>query len=159
LPSVLTNQIRSLPPPPPDLAYTMHEWLQVENNHGKDFRLKLIDAPTEDEVLEKRVAAYEAAEAARKAEIDAAEAKVLAAAEIKRAEVSADAMHAWWEARRATVWQQVQEEVSAQLDGTVDGACDAIEVRRGHRYGSAFFACLPQETPALLRLFVGRQSN
>jgi putative heme iron utilization protein len=58
--------------------------LQVDNNNRKDYLLRLVDAPSEDEVLEARVRAYEEAEAARLAAISEAEAKLAAAADDER---------------------------------------------------------------------------
>lgn len=53
-----------------------HANAQVDNNAGRDFELELVDAPTEEQVLERRAAAYEAAEKARQEAIDAAEAEL-----------------------------------------------------------------------------------
>jgi peptidyl-tRNA hydrolase len=105
----------------------------VDNNGGNNFRLKLIDAPTEEEVLERRAREFEAAERGRLAQISAAEAEIAAQIDKERREVEKEAMHEWWRARRAVLRKQAEDLIASQMSGNVDGCVDSIDVRARHR--------------------------
>ena len=59
-------------------AFTHPTVLQTDNNGNRNFKLSLVDALTEDQLLERRVRLFKEAEDARLKEIEEAESKVRA---------------------------------------------------------------------------------
>lgn len=110
-------------------AVTAAVVVQTENNSGNDFQLKLVGAPTEEEVLERRAQEFEAAERDRVAQIAAAEAEIAEQIAEERRTAESDAMHEWWRSRRAELRAQAAHIVDAEISGHVDGCADQIEVR------------------------------
>eukprot|EP00892_Ulva_mutabilis_P005442 jgi/Ulvmu1/326/UM001_0330.1 len=100
---------------------------KTENNSGNDFQLRLVGAPSEEEVLDRRAREFEAAERDRVAQIAAAEAKIAEQVAEEQREAESDAMHAWWRGRRAELRQQASHIVDAEVSGNVDGCADAQE--------------------------------
>jgi hypothetical protein len=102
----------------------------VDNNDGRDFQLQLVDALSEQELSERRIVAFRAAETKRLAQIEEAEAEIKqqVAAEVKVMEK--EAMREWWQRRRQELRAEAKDEVVRRLDGDVGGTTvDAIEVR------------------------------
>jgi hypothetical protein len=102
---------------------------QVDNNEGRDFKLTLVDAPTEDEILDRRAREFEAAERDRLAQIAQAEAEVSKEVAAQREDAEGDAMHEWWRVRRAELRQQAIDMVQQELGGGGEGCADSMDVR------------------------------
>ena len=98
--------------------------VQVDNNEGRDYTLALVDAPSEDEVLERRARAFEAAESQRLEQINAAEARLQSAADAEADKVAKAAMTDWWDARRIQLREAVKHEVEKQTDPRKRNDCD-----------------------------------
>lgn len=102
---------------------------QVDNNEGLDYKLKLLDAPSEEEILDRRAREFAAAERDRLAQIGEAEAEISKEVGAEREEVEGDAMHEWWRVRRSELRQHAIELVQQELGGGGDGCADAQEAR------------------------------
>ena len=96
---------------------------------GNDYTLQLVDAPSEDDVLERRARACETAEGLRLRQINEAETRLQEAAEEERTRVATAAMADWWDARRIQLKEAVKHEVEKQINGGADGTAEAQEVR------------------------------
>lgn len=102
--------------------------MQVDNNEGLDYKLKLVDAPTEEEVLDRRAREFEAAERDRLTQIAQAEAEISKDVAAQREDAEGDAMHEWWRVRRGELRQHAIELVQQEMGGGGDGCADAMEV-------------------------------
>jgi hypothetical protein len=102
--------------------------VQVDNNEGLDYKLKLVDAPTEEEVLDRRAREFEAAERDRLAQIAQAEAEISKEVAAQREEAEGDAMHEWWRVRRGELRQQAIEMVAQEMGGVGEGCADSMDV-------------------------------
>lgn len=114
----------------PSNATDLHPHVQVDNNNGLDYTLPLTGALTEDQVLAGRVAAYEAQDAARTRDIDAAEAELWARVQAQAREASESAMRAFREKCVDEMRAEAQARVAKLLDRpTNPGAPSKVVVR------------------------------
>lgn len=102
---------------------------QVDNNEGLDYKLKLVDAPTEDEIENRRAREFEAAEHDRLLQIAEAEAEISKEVGAEREDAEGDAMHDWWRVRRADLRQHAINMVQQELGGSGEGCADSLDVR------------------------------
>lgn len=104
--------------------------MQVDNNDGKDFQLQLVGALSEEEINERRIAAFHEAETKRTAQIEEAEAEIRQHVAEEVDKVEKQAMREWWQRRRQELREESKAEVARRLDGDVGGGtADRVEVR------------------------------
>lgn len=106
----------------------------MDNNDGDNYQLDLVDAPTEQELSERRAAAFREAEASRLTEIEGAEAEIRQKAAEEVAAVEKEAMRDWWQRRREGLREEAKREVERQLDGAGGNAAIKIEARAPSRH-------------------------
>ncbi|NJR42995.1 MAG: hypothetical protein HC767_10350 [Akkermansiaceae bacterium] len=100
----------------------------MDNNEGLDYKLKLVGAPTEEEILDRRAREFEAAERDRVAQIAQAEAEISKDVAAQREAAEGDAMHEWWRVRRGDLRRQAVDMVQQELGGGGEG-CDGLHGR------------------------------
>lgn len=114
---------------------------QVDNNEGLDYKLKLVDAPTEEQILDRRAREFAAAERDRLAQIAQAEAEISKEVAAEREDAEGDAMHEWWRVRRSDLRQHAIEMVQQEMGGGGEGCADEMEVRLHTALLSCWLRC------------------